>query len=249
MIGDHLCVVRECSIVTGACLMVSKDKFLHVGGFTESLPNNFNDVDFCLKLRSDGYRNIWTPHVEMHHFESQSRVNHVHQFEIDLLRRRWGTRLLSDPYYNPNLQATEATWTPAQDWDHVTRSWAEPIKDVGTVDVEGYLEVNEDVAIEAGRNPDFDVLGHLHTFGRREGRIHIRRQERPPYDRNHRSRVRVTRTNFTVEGYLLANPDLQAMALRDPSWDARAHLLDHGLQERRYVFLTNPDELAERTSG
>ena len=120
---------------------------------------------------------MWTPYVEMYHFESQTGT------DADGLRAHgaapWSERLYGDPYYNPNLQATEAMWTPAHDWDLVTRSWAEPIEDVGTVDVEGYLEVNDDLAIEAGRNPDFDVLGHLHTFGGREGRIYIRRRETP----------------------------------------------------------------------
>lgn len=235
--GHHLAVVRETSVLTGACLMVSRADFFRVGGFTQALPNNFNDVDFCLKLRADGLRNIWTPYVEMYHFESQSRVNHVHEFESDVLRRRWGTRLLKDPYYNPNLKPADGTWTPFEDWDVVSRSWAAPIADLDEVDVEGYLEVNDDLAAEVLRNPAFDAMAHLRAFGGREGRLHIARRLRPESDRNRRSRVRVTEANFTVEGYLSANPDLASHAERNPDWDVRAHLLEHGVAERRFTFL------------
>ena len=33
----------------------------------------FNDVDFCLKVRDAGYRNVWTPYAELYHHESVSR--------------------------------------------------------------------------------------------------------------------------------------------------------------------------------
>ena len=33
----------------------------------------FDDVDFCLKVRDAGYRNVWTPYAELYHHESVSR--------------------------------------------------------------------------------------------------------------------------------------------------------------------------------
>jgi hypothetical protein len=39
----------------------------------KDLPVAFNDVDFCLKLKEKGYRNVWTPHAELYHYESASR--------------------------------------------------------------------------------------------------------------------------------------------------------------------------------
>ena len=89
--GSHLQVVRECAVLTGACLAVRRDAFFEVGGFTERLPNNFNDVDFCLKLGALGLRNIWTPYVEMYHFESKSRENTVQAFELELAGRTLGS--------------------------------------------------------------------------------------------------------------------------------------------------------------
>ena len=58
------------SAVTGACLVVRKSVFDEVGGLDErNLPVAFNDVDFCLRVRAKGYRNVWTPHAELFHLE------------------------------------------------------------------------------------------------------------------------------------------------------------------------------------
>ena len=33
----------------------------------------FNDVDFCLRVKELGYRNLWTPQAELFHHESATR--------------------------------------------------------------------------------------------------------------------------------------------------------------------------------
>jgi O-antigen biosynthesis protein len=32
-------------------------------------------VDFCLKLRELGYRNVWTPHAELYHYDAASHCS------------------------------------------------------------------------------------------------------------------------------------------------------------------------------
>lgn len=81
---------REVSVLTGACLAVRREVFHDVGGFTETLPVNFNDVDFCLKLRNSGRRLVWLHDVVMYHFESISRDNRVRMWEMDWICERWG---------------------------------------------------------------------------------------------------------------------------------------------------------------
>src|SRR5688500_18375095 len=65
----RLLVGREVSAVTAACLAVERRKFEAVGGFDESLAVAFNDVDFSLKLRARGWRNLWTPRARLIHLE------------------------------------------------------------------------------------------------------------------------------------------------------------------------------------
>ncbi len=96
--------------VTGACLMVRHDVYDKVGGLDESFAVAFNDVDFCIRVREAGYRNVWTPYAEMIHHESVSRgiedtPEKQVRFneEVDRMKDRWGPKLLNDPSYNPNL--------------------------------------------------------------------------------------------------------------------------------------------------
>lgn len=99
------------SAVTGACLLVKKTLYVQVGGLdAEHLTVAFNDVDFCLKLREAGYKNIYTPHAELYHLESESRGSDQRpetfprfQKEEAFMKRKWGNILKRDPFYNPNL--------------------------------------------------------------------------------------------------------------------------------------------------
>lgn len=103
-------LAQEMSAVTAACLFVRKAVFDEVGGLDEVLSVAFNDIDFCLRIRVRGYRNLWTPHARLYHYESASRgyedtPEKVARFksEMDFMRSRWGESLLCDPAYNPNL--------------------------------------------------------------------------------------------------------------------------------------------------
>jgi O-antigen biosynthesis protein len=109
--GDLLCVAHECSAVTAACLVTRRSDFLAVGGMDEHrFPVNFNDVDYCLKLRAAGKRIVFTPHAKLLHLESASRgadksADRRSRFERELqnLRTKWGKELIADSYYNPML--------------------------------------------------------------------------------------------------------------------------------------------------
>ena len=109
---NRLNLTHELSCVTGACLAVRREIYDAVEGFNErDLNVSFNDVDFCLRVRQAGYKIIWTPNAELYHYESISRGNPTatsegarrNAAETDYMRRRWGTVLDADPYYNPNL--------------------------------------------------------------------------------------------------------------------------------------------------
>lgn len=98
------------SAVTAACLLVRRDIWEKVKGLDESFAVAFNDVDFCLRVREAGYRNVWTPYAEMIHHESVSRGQEDNpekvarfQGEIKLMQERWGDALSSDPAYSNNL--------------------------------------------------------------------------------------------------------------------------------------------------
>lgn len=107
----RLKVAQNLSAVTAACLMVRRSVYEEVGGLNEAdLAVAFNDVDFCLKVRRAGYRNLWTPYAELTHHESATRhaVGSAPRVEkeareVAYMRRNWGKLLAKDPAYNPNL--------------------------------------------------------------------------------------------------------------------------------------------------
>lgn len=82
---------REASGLTAACIAVRREDYMLVGGMSEALPVNFNDVDFSRKLRAQGLRLVWVWEATLFHFESQTRVPHVKQQEVDFLYSRWDT--------------------------------------------------------------------------------------------------------------------------------------------------------------
>jgi len=87
--GD-LWVDREVSAVTGACLAVRRADYWAVGGFSETFPSNYNDVDLCFKLRRQGLRLLWLHDVVLHHFESVTRDGSVDESELAGIVGRWG---------------------------------------------------------------------------------------------------------------------------------------------------------------
>ena len=51
-------------------MLTRRADYEHVGGFDEiNFPINFNDVDYCLKLRALGKRIVFTPHAQLLHLE------------------------------------------------------------------------------------------------------------------------------------------------------------------------------------
>ena len=102
--GGSAILARNYSAVTGACLMTRKQVFEHVGRFDERLPTDFNDVDYCLRLRRAGYRIVYTPWAQLYHHEAASFGSRQHDIgELGEMRERWSTVIDNDPYYNPNL--------------------------------------------------------------------------------------------------------------------------------------------------
>ncbi len=105
-------LVQEMSAVTAACFVVRREVFDAVEGLDETLPEAYNDMDFCLRVRVAGYRNLWTPYAALLRREPASERDNADEDASGmswrdrqstlLMRTRWGA-LAEDPAYNPNL--------------------------------------------------------------------------------------------------------------------------------------------------
>ncbi|MBE9143950.1 glycosyltransferase family 2 protein [Planktothrix mougeotii] len=110
--------ISNYSAVTGACLMCRREVFEQVGGFDEQLAVAYNDVDLCLKIVEQGYRNIYLPHVVLYHYESKTRgydttLDKLQLFmqEVTIMRQRWQRYVDYDPCYNPNLTLSASDYS------------------------------------------------------------------------------------------------------------------------------------------
>jgi GT2 family glycosyltransferase len=93
--------IHECAAVTGACFMTRRDVWETLAGFDEAFPENFNDVDYCLRAARLGLRVVFTPFARLLHHEFATRHHRLWLPEAALFRERWGGAV--DPYYSRNL--------------------------------------------------------------------------------------------------------------------------------------------------
>lgn len=122
----RLALMGEFSAVTGACLFVSKNRFNEVGGLdAEKYKVACNDVDFCLRLKREGYVNVYTPWVELYHHESATRgyedtpeKKARFKREVAAMWDQWTTEMANDSAYNPNLtlryEDSSLAWPPRE---------------------------------------------------------------------------------------------------------------------------------------
>lgn len=97
--------------VTGACLLVEKNKFEAIGCFNEKLAVAYNDVDLCFRLYEKGYYNVLRNDVIAYHHESFSRgIDTLSESKFARLNKE--RELLytmhplfrgCDPFYNRNF--------------------------------------------------------------------------------------------------------------------------------------------------
>lgn len=108
----RLVIPQNYCAVTAACLMVKKEDYIKVGGLDDrDFKIGLNDIDFCLKLREIGKRNVVTPYAKLYHYESVSRGTdeegkNKERFlkECNVFRKKWKKYFeYGDPYLNRNM--------------------------------------------------------------------------------------------------------------------------------------------------
>lgn len=116
----RLSLPQEYLAVTAACMGFRKEVFDMVGGFEEELEVNFNDLDFCLKVYSQGYKVLYLPQVQLIHYEHASRGKDDTPEKIkrakkekEYIQKKWKKFIDYDPYYNPNLTIFRNDFSPA----------------------------------------------------------------------------------------------------------------------------------------
>lgn len=175
--------------VTGACLMVSKEKFNEVGGFDEILKIAYTDVDLCLDLFEKGYYSVCLNDIYAFHFESLSRGNDViMKDKANRLKHERNTffkkhtKLLErgDIFIGPNITKLRLDYSVdySQEWERLVFNVSEDtipilemkskgIKTVGETDILGHIDRVNYVASSSDVLPSYyEIEGWMIVHGR-----------------------------------------------------------------------------------
>ena len=107
-------VIRDCSAVTGACLMTKKEIFTKINGFDDTFDLYYGDADLCLRIIDSGYHVVYTPftkllHEGSHSIKSELSSNTITQtahFAVEnhfQFIKKWPLIKNGDQFYNKNL--------------------------------------------------------------------------------------------------------------------------------------------------
>lgn len=121
---------RNCLALTGACLMIGREKFFQAGCFCDTMKVSYNDVDLCVNLYESGLYNVVLADDNLIHYESLARGRDIEdsgkylrlKAERDLFYERH-PKLKDgpDPFYNPNLIQDSLDYRPNVSADYEIR--------------------------------------------------------------------------------------------------------------------------------
>ena len=105
-------IMKDCSAVTGACLLTKRNIFEQIGEYDEDFDVYYGDSDLCLKIRDAGYRVVYTPFAKVLHDGSRTIRGRYffNYFAVESHQRfmeKWNYLKDGDPFYHPML-----------DWDY-----------------------------------------------------------------------------------------------------------------------------------
>ncbi|MDP4246711.1 MAG: glycosyltransferase [Bacteroidota bacterium] len=105
-------LVRNVSILSGACLAIKKDLFFRLGAFDAvNTPSAHSDTDLSFRLLENGWRCVYTPYASLRHighlslkdYEKGQEQQRKDKSSIHLLRR-WSKYLTDDPYFPATMK-------------------------------------------------------------------------------------------------------------------------------------------------
>lgn len=124
--------------VTAACLLIQTSKFDGAGGFDESFPVAYNDVELNMKLARSGLVNLQCNGALLYHHESMTRGldegsdekwNRLLN-EKDRLYKIYPEFLDEDPFYNPNLVGNHSNYLSNFDYGYNNHTKCESVRQI-----------------------------------------------------------------------------------------------------------------------
>jgi GT2 family glycosyltransferase/polysaccharide pyruvyl transferase WcaK-like protein len=110
-------LTREVSALASACLAFRRSVYLSNDGLSEERAPHASEIEFCLRVREAGFRNILTPHATVACSKPvcDNRVAG---------RRQVNEPIPEDPFYNPNL-SLDQLFSQASNTSRRVKPWFE----------------------------------------------------------------------------------------------------------------------------
>ncbi|NQW60196.1 glycosyltransferase [bacterium] len=94
--------LHEVSAVDATCAVVRRELFNEVGGFDETLAAPWDMVDFSLRLREKGLRNVVNPRAAFYEYSETEDAVEEFRFRVPrAFRDKWAAVFNDDPYRAP----------------------------------------------------------------------------------------------------------------------------------------------------
>ncbi|SEQ48267.1 MULTISPECIES: glycosyltransferase [Pseudomonas] len=130
---ERLVTDQNYSVVSSDCMLVRRSVYEQVEGQDEAVfKAGYADIDLCLKIKTEGYLTVWTPHALMTQWGADdSRSNNYDQYsslqaERHALYEKWLPLLARDTAYNQNLSLDgfgfELAYEKAREWSKIGTS-------------------------------------------------------------------------------------------------------------------------------
>ena len=105
-------LVRNVSILSGACVAIRKDLFIKLKGFdADNTPIAHSDVDLSFKIKDAGFRCVYTPYATMLHIghlslkEYKKKEDFLKKDKADIfLLKKWANYIHDDPYFTEPMR-------------------------------------------------------------------------------------------------------------------------------------------------
>ena len=122
-VADELQIEQSTAAVSGLCLAVRRETFVATGPFRAAVyPQQYADIDFCLRLIQAGLENVWTPFATLGSTLPCSSADPdapLVQADLQLLND-WLPAIAKDPWFNPQIARRHSTPTLESD---LSLSW------------------------------------------------------------------------------------------------------------------------------
>jgi GT2 family glycosyltransferase len=160
-------LVRDVSILSGACLAIRKDFFLELGGFDSvHTPSAHSDTDLSFRILEKGKRCVYTPYATLRHIghlslkDHEKKVPKTRKDKADIfLLKRWIKYLPEDAYFPLPMRDYLYHDSPEAYRIHA------PLKQIATGSGEDILMVSHDLSLSGAPISLFDTCMVLTANG------------------------------------------------------------------------------------